>query len=251
MSDHNTLPKSAKFSSLKTKRLPDQIADQIKENIYSGVFRPGDKLPSERELAGQFDSGRTVVREALRELEQSGLIVMKQGSFGGAFVKNIDATVMMRSITDMVKIGTVKLWELTQARISVEKSVLELAIPNIEVNELSLLEENLRTTEKDLQREIRALDHNTNFHMLLARFANNSLLAMFVQSAMYVMANFIRLVEPGLDSGRCVLNYHQSIYEAVKKKDIELAKERMGEHILDIEKDIAKLYGVRNGTIRE
>ena len=69
---------------------------------------------------------------------------------------------------------------------------------------------------------------------------------MFVQSAMHVMANFIRLVEPGLDSGRCVLNYHQSIYEAVKKKDVELAKERMGEHILDIEKDIAKLYGVRN-----
>ena len=62
------------FVPFKPKRAFEDISDQIRELIYSGVFKPGDKFPPERELAIQFKTGRMAVREALRMLEQSGFI---------------------------------------------------------------------------------------------------------------------------------------------------------------------------------
>ncbi len=62
------------FVPFKTKRAFEEIADQIRELIYTGVFKPGHKLPPERELASQFNAGRMVVREALRTLEQADIV---------------------------------------------------------------------------------------------------------------------------------------------------------------------------------
>ena len=63
----------ALFKSIKNKRIFETISEQIKELIYSGVLKPGDKLPSERKLSEQFGTGRMVVREALRILEHAGV----------------------------------------------------------------------------------------------------------------------------------------------------------------------------------
>jgi GntR family transcriptional repressor for pyruvate dehydrogenase complex len=120
--------------------------------------------------------------------------------------------------------------------------VLELAVPKIEMHELDTLEENLRKAEKQLSEGIRCLDLNTNFHVLLARASKNALLAMFVESALRVMSDLLGLFkEPGADYGRRVLDYHRAVYEAVRRKDVEGAKEAMEEHILDIETNIGTL----------
>src|SRR5271157_855002 len=112
------------FIPLGTKRAFEDISDQIRELIYSGVFKPGDKLPPERELAIQFNAGRMVVREAFRTLEQSGLIYIKQGSFGGAFIKKMDSSPIENSISDMIKIGNITMENLTEARIKIESVIL-------------------------------------------------------------------------------------------------------------------------------
>lgn len=81
-------PKSHKpLQSLKRKRLPEEIAGQLKDSIFSGQYKLGDKLPYESELCEIFGVGRTVVREALRSLENSGLIAVKRGYGGGLLFK--------------------------------------------------------------------------------------------------------------------------------------------------------------------
>lgn len=78
----------ALFKPLKTdQKIFQQISDQIRGLILSGVLKPGNKLPSEKELSNQFNTGRMVVREALRTLEESGLIYVKRGSLGGHLLR--------------------------------------------------------------------------------------------------------------------------------------------------------------------
>jgi DNA-binding FadR family transcriptional regulator len=90
------------FQPLPVKRTFMEIANQIRTSIYAKTLKPGDKLPSERELAVQFSVGRISVREALRMLEQAGLILIKQGSGGGAYVKAADTSAISESVYDLV-----------------------------------------------------------------------------------------------------------------------------------------------------
>ena len=78
-------PQGGDVQGIAGKRTFKEIERQIREMIYWGALKPGDKLPSEKELASQFRAGRLSVREALRTLEQAGLIVVKQGSTGGSY----------------------------------------------------------------------------------------------------------------------------------------------------------------------
>jgi DNA-binding FadR family transcriptional regulator len=229
------------FRPLKTKRAFEEIADQIKQLIYSGFFKPGDKLPSERELASQFKSGRMVVREALRTLEQSGLIYIKQGSLGGAFIKNADAKVITRSISDMIRIGNVTLQELTETRLGIETVILESAIMRINNDDLALLAKNIDLSEEQILRGKRPLDLHLDFHLLLAKSSKNTLFVMIIESIMAATKSFLLTIKPDPKYLNRVLNYHKEIYKALKEKKLDIAKEKMKEHLLDANKKLSEL----------
>jgi GntR family transcriptional repressor for pyruvate dehydrogenase complex len=222
------------FRPLNTKRAFDEISDQIRELIYSGVFKPGDKLPSERELGNQFKTGRMVVREALRTLEQAGLIYIKQGSSGGAFIRHADGKVITSSISDMIKIGNVSLEELTEARLGIEKIVLELSINKITRDDLHLLENNIKDSEEQISKAIRPLDSHLKFHLLLAKCTNNMLFERIVESIMKVTESFLTQVVPDRIYLNNILGYHKEILQAIKQGDLYRAQEQMQSHLRDL-----------------
>ena len=78
-----------KFIPIKPLRASEGIVDQLKKAILKGEFTPGQKLPSERELSEMFQASRVVVREALRTLELSGFVSIRQGPHGGAYVQQL------------------------------------------------------------------------------------------------------------------------------------------------------------------
>ena len=73
------------YSPVQTRRAFEEVASQIREQLTKGALKPGDRLPSERELAEQFGLSRNTVREALRSLEMSGILEFRKGATGGAF----------------------------------------------------------------------------------------------------------------------------------------------------------------------
>ena len=236
------------FTPFKTKRAFEEIAGQIRELIYSGVFKPGDKLPSERELANQFRAGRMVVREALRTLEHSGLIYIKQGSFGGAFIKGVDTTPITRSISDMIKIGNVTLQELTETRLGIEMIILEFVFKRINQDDLDLLKKNIEESEHQILKGVRPLEANLNFHLLLAKTSKNTLFEMIIASIMDVTKTFVLSVEPGKKYLGKVLRYHKEIYVALKEKNYLMAREKMEEHLHDIKQKVLELTEGRRNT---
>ena len=226
------LNRSNLFEPLKSKRTFEQIADQMRQLIYSGTFKPGDRLMSERELANQFRTGRMVVREALRTLENSGLIRIKQGSSGGVFINDANTKVITRSISDMIKIGNVTLRELIETRLEIEMIILNFAIARINPEDLDLLKKNIEDSEQQILAGIRPLATNLNFHLLLAKASKNTLFEMIIESIMEVSKIFLQSVKPEKEYINKVLYYHKEIYKAIKEKNLIIAEEKMREHLL-------------------
>src|SRR2546430_7909374 len=97
------------FEPVKNQRISDEILHQIREAVLTGKFQIGDRLPNERALAEQFAASRTSVREALRGLEQQGVIYTKKGVTGGAFVADFDHRLVSRSVFKLFKLRKISL----------------------------------------------------------------------------------------------------------------------------------------------
>lgn len=115
------------FKRAKQSRVFQDVVEQIQNAIISGKLEPGSKLPAERELKDMFNTSRGTLREALRVLEQKGLIEIKLGVSGGAIVKRMDTEVMAESLALLIRSGQVSLEHLAEFRIKTEGSLVELA----------------------------------------------------------------------------------------------------------------------------
>jgi len=109
-------PSAGKYKPIKTRRIFEEICASIRSQMIAGELNPGDRLPPERELAEMFAVSRTAVREALRSLEMFGLIDLRKGSRGGAFVVESGIGVISQSFRDMVDFGRVSLETFMDAR---------------------------------------------------------------------------------------------------------------------------------------
>ncbi|MGL4515433.1 MAG: FadR/GntR family transcriptional regulator, partial [Shewanella sp.] len=102
------------FKPVKQLRASTEIGQQLKEAIFDGRYKAGDKLPSERELIDLFMVSRTVVREAVKILEASGFVEIRQGATGGAFVKEVDFERLSDAYKDLLMMGKMSMPEIVQ-----------------------------------------------------------------------------------------------------------------------------------------
>src|SRR5205814_9365915 len=94
---------TASFTPVRQARASGEIVSQIERAIFDAALSPGDRLESERELAEQFGVSRITVRDALRVLEARGLIRVKVGAMGGAFVEEANTDRVAESISTLIK----------------------------------------------------------------------------------------------------------------------------------------------------
>lgn len=155
-----------------TKRRYYDIGLQIEELLYSGVFKAGERLPSERELSERFNTSRTTIREAIIMLELKGVLNVKQGS-GIFFVDSTDK-LSQKSLMPYSEIGP---FELLQARQVIESNITGFAASQISFNELQELKKIIRLQENAIAAEsdkFEDLDHR--FHSIIAEATQNRVL---------------------------------------------------------------------------
>src|SRR2546423_15300090 len=102
--------------AVRTPRVYEHIVAQIERAIYEGRLAHGDKLPPERQLVREFGASRVAVREALRALEHRGLVEVRQGSAGGYFIPEGDATPVVRDLSTLFRPGPASLPPAPEAR---------------------------------------------------------------------------------------------------------------------------------------
>jgi DNA-binding FadR family transcriptional regulator len=115
------------FRKTSYSRVFQDLVEQIQTAILQGKLQPGDKLPSQREMIEMFQTSRASLREALRVLEQKGLIEVKLGAAGGAVVKNVDTGPITEGLALMMQQQQISIGHLTEFREAVEGIVAALA----------------------------------------------------------------------------------------------------------------------------
>jgi GntR family transcriptional repressor for pyruvate dehydrogenase complex len=235
--------KNSPFKPLSSKRVFEQISDQIRALIYSGVFRPGEKLPSERELAIQFHVGRTALREALRVLENDGLISIRQGSNGGSFISKPKIHTVSKSAMDLFSFGELSLQNITEARIPLELAVLDYVVDRITEEDFDHLNKMNMNTDEYLRRGETPVSDITNFHVYLAKATKNPVFEMLVGSIVNLVFKVLGKIENREEQHITLdrhLYQHRQVLESLRDRDIEKAKKAMQNHILSTHNNIEK-----------
>jgi DNA-binding FadR family transcriptional regulator len=219
------------FTPIKLARASEDVVEQIKQAIFDGQLSAGDRLPPERELAEQFTVSRVTIREALRILEANGLIKIRVGAAGGAFVRAPNFESLSDSLTTMLKLQKTDILELAEARKVVETAVAELAAQRATPEDLEAMEEALAEAKETLNAgNPHYMPHSVAFHMALARAAKNQVLLFTVDSFRSLFYQALERLPSSEMAHRAVADHHQ-IYEAVKNRDPQKARRFMEEHL--------------------
>src|SRR5579871_1619796 len=141
------IPGRIEFRPIKTPRAFEEIADQIRLELSSRRLRPGDRLPAERALAEQFGVSRNTLREALRSLENSGLLRLQKGATGGAFVRESTGDAIITGLRDMFHLGAIQPEHLTEARVLIESIAVRAACERATVEDIEALKANIASAE--------------------------------------------------------------------------------------------------------
>lgn len=233
------------FKPVTSRRTFEDISEQIKYLIFSKALKPNDRLPPERELANQFNTGRISVREALRILEESGFIRVKPGAEGGIFVNELDSTGITKSISGLIDVGNLTLREITEARITIESLILESLMEKITKKSLDPLESNIMTCEQlrnsgdKIPKEI-WIEKLKMFHILIAGLSKNRFYKYLVISLIDLYNQYTQKVDPQIEEYYRHLDHHQAIFEAIKMKDLRRAQKALKSHLLCLTRSIKK-----------
>jgi GntR family transcriptional regulator, transcriptional repressor for pyruvate dehydrogenase complex len=174
------------FTPVQIGRRGEDIALQIEAAILEEKILPGERLPSERELQIQFQTGRGVVREAIRALKQKGLVDIRKGAKGGAYVKHIDVANVSESLALFLKQQHIEPDHIAEFRESIDRVITILAIARADV---AAKEELVAETEKLMkivnqeepdQESIARQDRILNIR--LAQMSNNPVFAWIMEA---------------------------------------------------------------------
>ena len=186
------------FQTAKQTKIFQNVVEQIQEAILDGRLEAGDTLPAERELKEMFNISRGTLREALRVLEQKGLIEIKLGVGGGSVVKAIDTDQISESLGLLIRSQKVSLNHLAEFREDVEGIVAanaasaayaasasrETGTSTVEqIQELKqLLEESQKCVEQGTSRRNEFIEIDKQIHLKLAQIAGNPIYTSILHS---------------------------------------------------------------------
>lgn len=222
------------FKSIKQPRVSDQIVDQINKLLLTRALQPGQRLPTETELAEEFGVSRSAVREAFSALEFQGVIERRKN---GTFLREYSLSRILDTVELPQKLDHELFADLIEARIKLELQIIDLACERADETDLLRMESALSLMEEELLTGESGIDADIFFHQCLAAATKNQVLAGLGRSIgrMLKDTRMKTLQAPGR-LAEC-LKEHRSIYEAVKRHDVEAGRRLIQEH-LKVVKDI-------------
>lgn len=223
------------FKPLREKRAFEEVADRVREMLEEGTLKVGDRLPPERELSKQLNVSRSILREALRVLENAGLLELKPGKGGGAFVSAGNTHAVSEHMGDLLRVGGISLAHLTEARAWIEEVVVRVACERAQEEDFEALEANVRRAEQLFaeNRMMEKLEVNIEFHNVLAAATKNPVLVMMTQTLGGVMHGFAKRL--GAETTRSVIRSRSRFIELLRARDADAAVMEMHEHLKSIQ----------------
>jgi DNA-binding FadR family transcriptional regulator len=221
-------------------RISDTIAWRIQRQISGGRLAVGTRLPAEREMARRYKTSRVSVREAYRSLEELGLLTIRRGAEGGAFVAEVGHDTVQRSLSMVLRLGKMSHQELTEARIMIEPPVARLAARRASPEDLERLRAVVERQETLLARRGNYRPTNLAFHRTVADCAHNLPLATLMNALADLMMEIVDKVAVPRPVQEEVCRFHRLIFDAIARHDEEAAERLMLQHIGQIQGGIGE-----------
>jgi DNA-binding FadR family transcriptional regulator len=212
------------------------VVEQIQEAIIAGTLKPGSQLSAERELKEQFGVSRGTLREALRVLEQKGLIEIRTGVAGGSIIREVNSEQLSENLGLLIRNRTVSLRDLAEFREGMEGGVAALAAQRGHEQDMALLNSLLLEAEEHLKEGRKGWDAfirtDEMLHMALARMSGNQLFISVLESVYY---NIHTYYENYLPRSKKILQENfvdlREIVTAVTGRDAEAARDLAQGHV--------------------
>lgn len=221
-------------------RVSETLARRIQRQILAGRLTAGEKLPAEREMARRHNTSRVSVREAYRSLEELGLLTIRRGAEGGAFIAQIDHGAVQRSLSLVLKLGRVSHTELTEARLMIEPPVARLAALRATSEDIERLKLVVERQETLLARKGDYRPTNMLFHRTLAECSHNLPLTTLMNALVDLTLEIVDKIAVPRHIQEGVCRFHRLILEAIELHDDDAAYQLMLDHIGQIQGGIGE-----------
>jgi GntR family transcriptional repressor for pyruvate dehydrogenase complex len=227
---------SALFRKARQNRIFQDVVDQIQSAILDGRLKLGDKLPAERELGEMLGTSRGTLREALRVLEQKGLIEIRLGVGGGAIIKDPGGKQITESLAMLIRSQKVSLTHLAEFREEVEGTVAGLAAKRATSEDIQHLRELILAAEKcwkaGVQNWPEFVRVDEKLHMFISRIAGNPVYEFILRTVHdNIQIYYDRFLPGGVNELN--ENYYDltQLVEAVAEGQVERAVELARDHV--------------------
>jgi GntR family transcriptional regulator, transcriptional repressor for pyruvate dehydrogenase complex len=223
---------AVELAPMQVPKASDVLADELRERILRGEFPEGTALPPERELVTRTRMSRTTVREALRILEVQGLVRIKTGRAGGAFVQRPGQESIASSVSLLIRGRHIRMKALLETREAIEPACAQLAATYRTDSDVETLERANDAISVDTGSLADFLQANVDWHIAVAVASHNELLTGFMSSlsrAIYASTDNKGFIDA--DVRRATLQAHRRITEAIRDQDPEAAVRRMKRHV--------------------
>ena len=236
------------LKSIARTSIQDEVFKQLMDNIISGKWVPGEKIPSEDHLAKALSVSRVTIRAATQRLSALGLVSVKQG--GGTFIEKYTTSRHLNSLIPLLAIENKDIMHLMQLRKIIEVGIIEVVAQIISKSEIETLENIYeKMTESKDNSDVFA-KYDSDFHLALADLSKNPLIVVCYSVISDIFSSSMKKIVDitGPDEG---LYYHKEIINSLKQGDAKKAQVLMHEHIERTINTVSKAASNKRDTKNE
>lgn len=215
------------------------VVQSILGKIRSGELKPGDRLPSERDLAETLQVSRVSIREGIKVLSSMGLLDVRVGD--GTIVKRVDVTTVIRPLLETLHLANHATIQVLETRKIIEVALAGLAAKKAKDEDVVELGSILADMKNNFYNEELFRENDANFHVAIAKIAQNEILYKILFTIRDMLKNTSDKTYQVPKAWDRALMYHEQIYSAIEDRDSGKAEEVMLHHLEDVEKSLALL----------
>jgi GntR family transcriptional regulator, transcriptional repressor for pyruvate dehydrogenase complex len=219
----------------------EHVAQHLLDRIITAGLTPGSSFGTESDLLKQFDVSRPTLRESLRILESQGVLEMRPGPGGGILVKKPSIEILAHGLSVFLRLNDVPFIAVLKAREAIEPALAAEAALNGTEEDFDQLERSIETM-KGIKDQQAFIEENRLFHSIIARASGNKVLETFWSTISILATGEHHGVRYSIGNQQHVIEAHESILKACRKRDSKAAAAKMEAHVTELEQLVRKRY---------
>ena len=219
------------FTPVRSERVHETVARRIRQAILSGAYQPGDRLPIERELVESFRVSRSAVRQAILLLQQQGLLDVRQGSGGGAFVRDTGIQPVLHAIENVMATRRITPAQFFDAKLTLEPVITAAAAAHVTDEILDRLRASVAAGRAMLADHQELMAHAAEFHEIIAEATGNPVLELILVALVRIAEatpEFQHTSEPNWEK---ILDEHDALVRALEQRSPDAVHDLMVQHL--------------------